>query len=107
MIEPLVSDTIDQPVVVEEIIPEITPEPAVFVGIEPDLNAPEDPATEPSGPKITTNRFHIAQRGETLSGISQKLYGTSKFWPKILQANSERLSSPEKLQPGMYLVIPD
>jgi nucleoid-associated protein YgaU len=100
-------ETIEQPVVVQETTPEITPEAPVFVGIEPDMNAPEDPATDPSGPKITTNRFHIAQRGETLSGISQKLYGTSKLWPKILQANSERLSSPEKLQPGMYLVIPD
>ncbi len=102
-----VSDAIIQPVVVQETTPEITLEPAESVGIEPNMNSPEDPATEPSGPKIKTNRFHIAQRGETLSGISQKLYGTSKLWPKILQANSERLSSPEKLQPGMYLVIPD
>jgi len=88
---------------------EAQPEPVqtVHVRSEPNLNAPEDEATEPSGPKIKTNRFHIVRQGETLSGISQKLYGTSKLWPKILQANSDRLTAPEKIQPGMYLVIPE
>jgi len=88
----------------EEPIARKTP---VFVPIGPNLNAPEDPATEPTGPKIKTNRFHIVKKGETLSEISQALYGTAKLWPKILKANSDRLTAPEKIQPGMYLIIPD
>ncbi|MCP4452462.1 MAG: LysM peptidoglycan-binding domain-containing protein [Planctomycetes bacterium] len=88
-------------------VPDPEPEPPVFSGREPNLNAPEDPATEQLGPKIKTNRFHIVRQGETLSGISQKLYGTAKRWPQILQANSDRLDAPEKIRPGMYLVIPD
>ena len=97
------------PVMPQEEPPETQPEPIqqVFSGREPNLNAPEDPATEHLGPKIKTNRFHIVGEGETLSGISQKHYGTAKLWPKILQANSDRLTTPEKIQPGMYLVIPD
>jgi nucleoid-associated protein YgaU len=89
--------------------PETQPEPMqpAFVGRESNLYGPEDPATEHLGPKIKTNRFHIVGEGETLSGISQKHYGTAKLWPKILQANSDRLTAPEKIQPGMYLVIPD
>ncbi len=86
---------------------ERVPVAPVFVGREPNLNAPEDPATEPLGPKIKTNRFHIVRKGDTLSGISQKLYGTSKRWPNILQANRDRLDAPEKLRPGMLLIIPD
>ena len=82
-------------------------ETPVFASRGPNLNAPEDPATEPTGPKIKTNRFHIVQKGETLSEISQVVYGTARLWPKILKANSDRLTAPEKIQPGMMLVIPD
>ena len=90
-----------------EPLPEPAPVVPVFSGREPNLNAPEDPATEPLGPKITTNRFHIVRKGETLSGISQELYGTSKRWPNILKANQDRLDAPEKIRPGMLLIIPD
>jgi nucleoid-associated protein YgaU len=112
--QPLVAETLPPntsalSVMPQEEPPETQPEPIqpVFAGREPNLSAPEDPATEHLGPKIKTNRFHIVGEGETLSGISQKHYGTAKLWPKILQANSDRLTTPEKIQPGMYLVIPD
>jgi nucleoid-associated protein YgaU len=116
--QPLVSDTLPQdtdttpaitrdPPPETEPLPEPEPVPPVFAGREPNLNAPEDPATEHVGPKIKTNRFHIVRKGETLSGISQKLYGTSKRWPQILQANRDRLDAPEKIRPGMLLIIPD
>jgi nucleoid-associated protein YgaU len=75
--------------------------------VGPNLNAPEDPATEPTGPKIKTNRFHIVRKGETLSEISQAVYGTAKLWPKIFNANRDRLDAPEKIQPRMFLIIPD
>ena len=103
------SNTQSTPAITQETLPEAEPEPAApkFVGRGPNLNAPEDPATEPTGPKIKTNRFHIVQRGETLSGISQAVYGTARRWPQILEANKERLDAPEKIRPGMYLIIPD
>lgn len=103
------SDTATLPVTRVQTPPEIIPEPVtpVFAGREPNLNAPEDPATEPTGPRIKTNRFHIVTSGETLSEISQRLYGTSKRWPDILQANKDRLDAPEKIRPGMYLLIPE
>ncbi|MCF7976184.1 MAG: LysM peptidoglycan-binding domain-containing protein [Phycisphaerae bacterium] len=104
-IPPEETDTPPQPIVAQA-EPPVTVAPA-FVGVGPNLNAPEDPATEPTGPKIKTNRFHIVRKGETLSEISQAVYGTAKLWPKIFNANRDRLDAPEKIQPRMYLIIPD
>ena len=50
---------------------------------------------------------YIVKKGDVLSGISQQFYGTSKKWQKILDANRDTLSSPEKLRPGMHLRIPE
>jgi nucleoid-associated protein YgaU len=62
--------------------------------------------TEPSKPK-PAETIHVVAPDETLSKISQRYYGTSTQWQKILQANSTILKAPEKIKPGMRLVIPD
>jgi LysM repeat protein len=62
--------------------------------------------TEPAKPK-PSETIHVVAADETLSKISQKYYGTSSQWQKILQANSAILKAPEKIKPGMRLVIPD
>jgi nucleoid-associated protein YgaU len=64
------------------------------------------PTTETAKPK-PTETIHVVAADETLSKISQKYYGTSSQWQKILQANSAILKAPEKIKPGMRLVIPD
>jgi len=57
--------------------------------------------------KIQTQRFHIVGRGETLSGISAKYYGSANKWQKILDANRSRLKDANKLKPGTKLIIPE
>jgi nucleoid-associated protein YgaU len=52
-------------------------------------------------------KIYVVKKGDMLSGISQQYYGTAKKWQKILDANRDTLSSPEKLQPGMKLRIPE
>jgi nucleoid-associated protein YgaU len=54
-----------------------------------------------------SHKIHTVVSGETLSGISQKYYGTAGGWQKIYVANRELLSSPDKLRPGMKLIIPE
>ena len=108
---PVVQNDDTSPAIVAQAQPPIstpapTPAPPTFAGKEPNLNAPEDPATNNLGPKIKTNRFHIVTKGETLSEISQAEYGTAKLWPKILEANRDKLDAPEKIKPGMFLTIP-
>lgn len=68
-----------------------------------------------SGPGATTETakpkpaetIHVVAQDETLSRISQRYYGTSGQWQKILQANSAILKDPTKIKPGMKLVIPN
>ena len=57
--------------------------------------------------KIKTTRFHIVRRGETLSGISHRYYGSPNKWRNLLAANRSCLEDPNKLRPGMKLIIPD
>lgn len=49
---------------------------------------------------------HIVQPGETLGAISKRYYGTTTRWKDILAANADQLEKPEKLRPGMTLIIP-
>lgn len=64
-------------------------------------------ATTVDGPVDQVGTFYLVKKGDVLSGISQKFYGTAKKWQKILDANKDILSSPDRLQPGMKLRIPE
>jgi nucleoid-associated protein YgaU len=58
--------------------------------------------TSPKG-----ERLYTVQAGDTLSGISVKVYNTSRYVEKIHDANKERLEDPSMLYVGMKLVMPD
>jgi nucleoid-associated protein YgaU len=49
---------------------------------------------------------YVVRHGDTLSGISEKYYGTQANWKLILDANASVLKTPKSLRPGMKLVIP-
>ena len=57
--------------------------------------------------KIKSQRFHIVQKGETLSGIAYKYYGSAAKWPKILEANKDLIEDANKLKPGTKIIIPE
>lgn len=56
--------------------------------------------------KITTTRFHIVQKDETLSAISQQYYGTANRWQRILEANKLTVKDANKIRPGTKLIVP-
>ncbi len=97
-------------------IPEPTEESKIRTVIE--TNAPEaigitkkevvaaSGASAPEPAKPPTRTIHVVQRGETLSHISQKYYGTSRKWRVILEANKDVLSDANHLRPDMKLTIP-
>ena len=49
--------------------------------------------------------YHV-RPGDTLSLISVRAYGTGKRWPEIHMANQHLLEDPNRLSPGMTLVVP-
>ncbi len=51
-------------------------------------------------------RFHIVEKNQTLSAISRIYYGSPNQWQKIVDANPALVTNPNKIKPGMKLVIP-
>lgn len=43
--------------------------------------------------------------GETLQTLSQRLYGTTRYWTEIYLLNREALASYDKVSPGMQLTV--
>ena len=52
-------------------------------------------------------RLHIVRKGETLSQISYKYYGSAGKWRKIFEANGGTLKDPHAIRSGTKLVIPE
>ena len=57
--------------------------------------------------KITTEKFHIVRKNETLSDIARQYYGSAAKWQKIYNANRDRLKNPDSVRPGTKLIIPE
>ncbi|MBN2589619.1 MAG: LysM peptidoglycan-binding domain-containing protein [Sedimentisphaerales bacterium] len=51
-------------------------------------------------------RFHIVQANENLSSISRIYYSSPNQWQKIVDANPDVIKNPNKIKPGMKLLIP-
>ena len=76
---------------------------------------PEIVYKEPSSDTGTENlsssgakhkEFYVVQKGDTLQKISEKLYGTTQKWKSLYDANKHILKSPDRIRPGMKLLIP-
>ncbi len=67
---------------------------------------PDRPSVPVGTATAGRERVHRVMRGETLSSISLRFYGTSAGWRGIYEANRNVLANPNQLQVGMELVIP-
>lgn len=63
--------------------------------------APRTHALRSSG-----TRTHIVARGDTLTRISQRYFGTARRWSDIYEANRDILSQSNGPEPGQRLVLP-
>lgn len=52
-------------------------------------------------------RYHVVAKGDTLSGISKKMYGDANKYMKIFEANKPMLDHPDKIYPGQVLRVPE
>jgi len=81
------------PALTQAVQPGAPPLPAAPTGAQPVA------AAAPPGK-------YVVQSGDTLSKISQTVYGTSVRWRDIFDANRDQLKSPHDLKVGMELKIP-
>lgn len=79
--------------------PRVAPPPA------PIVVRPPAPAPAPAAPQ--GERSYVVQDGDTLGTIARKVYGSSRHWKRILEANKDILPGPEKMRAGMRLRLPE
>ena len=72
-----------------------------------ERNTPVTPAVHIQPETISPQRFHIVRKGETLSKISYKYYGSAGKWRKIFEANRGTLKDAHTVRSGTKLIIPD
>jgi LysM repeat protein len=60
--------------------------------------------SEPPQPPV--EETYAVQPGDTLTGISLKVYGDRRYWQDIFEANRDVLDDPSRIHPGQVLRIP-
>jgi LysM repeat protein len=73
--------------------------------IDSSLPAPKAAAAAAGG-GAGSQRTYKVQPGDTLSKIAKEFYGNASEYNKIFEANRDKLSDPNKIQPGQELKIP-
>ena len=82
-----------------------------FSDLTADISvSPNASAAAPEGSRSRaaggSGRTYTVKSGDTLSKIARELYGDANEYMKIFNANRDKLSDPDKIQPGQDLVIP-
>jgi len=76
----------------------------------PEFPSPEEvkpvptPTPSPQGQIVKT---YVVQKGDTLAKISQKFYGSTKYYKKIYSANRNSIANINQLKVGTKLRIPE
>lgn len=65
--------------------------------------SPPRPAPTADNPLFTT---YTVQRGDNLSKIAKREYGSAREWKKIFEANRDVIKDPDLIYPGQELRIP-
>lgn len=52
-------------------------------------------------------RYYVVEPGDSLAYISMMIYGDAVHYTKIFEANSDKLSAPNKIRVGQRLLIPN
>jgi LysM repeat protein len=63
-------------------------------------------ASIPGSPSSQGGQSYMVKPGDSLSKISQQFYGDAHEYMRIFYANKDKISDPDKIQPGMRLTIP-
>src|SRR5579883_2007035 len=93
----------EEPAIAEEMPAPLPPKKAE----EPAKDKPAVAKQEPAVKVENGAKVYTVQAGDTLSGISVKVYNTSRHYQKIYEANKESIDDPNTLPVGLKLTMPD
>ncbi|MBS1810048.1 MAG: LysM peptidoglycan-binding domain-containing protein [Acidobacteria bacterium] len=66
-----------------------------------------NPATDDVWPDINIgSTTYTVQSGDTLSAIAKRVYGNANQYHAIFNANTDKLSDPDRIQVGQELTLP-
>src|SRR3954447_7588710 len=71
-----------------------------------DTSLPQPQAAASAGGS-GSSRTYTVKAGDTLSKIAKEIYGNANEYNRIFEANQDKLQSPDKIQVGQQLVIPN
>ncbi len=78
-----------------------------FADLTAQIDAPAAAAAAAGGaPVAAAPRTYTVQPGDNLSHISKHFYGDPNQYAKIVEANKDLISDPDKIRAGMNLIIP-
>jgi nucleoid-associated protein YgaU len=70
---------------------------ADFSDVEGDSSSTAPPAA----------RTHTVVKGDTLSKLAKKYYGSAGQWRRIYEANKDVIENPDLIYPGQTFTIPE
>lgn len=73
---------------------------------ERPVNAGGSAGTGGMQPPAAQPQTYTVVSGDTLSHIARQFYGNASRWPRIFDANRDKISDPDKIFPGQVLRIP-
>jgi nucleoid-associated protein YgaU len=73
-----------------------------------DIDAPAggDQSRNRTASATGAGQTYTVKAGDSLSNIAKQFYGDANQYMKIFEANKDKLSDPNKIQPGQQLTIP-
>ena len=84
--------------------PEVTDNTAASVAVKPAAK-PENPPAAAAASTGAVREYTVVS-GDSLSKISRKMYGTTKHWRKIQEANPGKVGAQGQVRVGVTLKIP-
>jgi nucleoid-associated protein YgaU len=76
------------------------------ITVDSSLSQPQTQAAAAAAGGGSGQRSYTVKSGDTLSKIAKEFYGNASEYPRIFEANKDKLQSPDKIQVGQELTIP-
>ena len=93
----------EPPAATEAPVDDFLPDVSSSTGSDPFSPATATWNGAPGGDQVT---LHVVKRGENFWTISQRYYAAGRYFSALAAYNSQRIPDPQRMQPGMKVLVP-